>query len=365
MLWVVTYSMPGLFWLHRRWPHLQLSVYLDDLVLGCEGTFQHVSETLVEASGDLNAMIQDEETGFGASVAMEKLAVAASSRQLANAVRRGLGAWAGRVPATADAATNLGIDFLSGARRGAVNLATLKKRKGKARLRCRRLMKVRSWLPAGKGRVGRIFLAGLRPQVGFGSKVNGVSTTELKSLQSQLSRGFPPGAGASLSLKLAVMGDPAAGIEVGPLLQLHLEAWKSAAGMPHSIGLRELQRRWRLAQPWAVKDWKKVRGPLGAAALTFKRLDWQVKEESPLSVISDRGDEIVLLEHSPKLIKAMVMESVQRQKERKAAAKLKLPWQGGEAPRVLVDPVCSFLRSTKKTPVQKGTIRSVACGRSC
>ena len=37
MLWVVTYSMPGLLWLHERWPHLQLSVYLDDLVLGCEG----------------------------------------------------------------------------------------------------------------------------------------------------------------------------------------------------------------------------------------------------------------------------------------------------------------------------------------
>ena len=112
------------------------------------------------------------------------------------------------------------------------------------------------------------------------------------------------------------------------MLQLHLEAWKSAAGLPHSIGLGELQRRWRLAQPWAVKDWKKVRGPLGAAVLTFKRLGWQVKEESPLSVISDRGDEIILLEHSPKLFKAMVMESVQRQKERKAAAKLKLPWQG-------------------------------------
>ena len=35
---------------------------------------------------------------------------------------------------------------------------------------------------------------------------------------------------------------------------------------------------------------------------------------------------------------------------------------GGEAPRVLVDPVCSLLRSSKKTPVQKGIIRSVACG---
>ena len=88
---------------------------------------------------------------MGASVAMEKVAVAASSRHLANAVRRGLGAWAGRVPATADAATNLGIDFLSGARRGEVNLATLRKRRSKARLRCRRLMRVRSWLPAGRG----------------------------------------------------------------------------------------------------------------------------------------------------------------------------------------------------------------------
>ena len=102
---------------------------------------------------------------------------------------------------------------------------------------------MRSWLPAGRGRIGRIFLAGLRPQVGFGSKVNGVSTAELKSLQSQLSRGFPPGAGASLRLKLAVMGDPAAGIEVGPVLQLRLEAWKSAVGFPQSIGPGELQ--WR------------------------------------------------------------------------------------------------------------------------
>ena len=47
------------------------------------------------------------------------------------------------------------------------------------------------------------------------------------------------------------------------------------------------------------------------------------------------------------------MEAVQRQKERKAAAKLKLPWQGEEAPRVLVDPVCAFLRSSKKTPCKR------------
>ena len=84
------------------------------------------------------------------------------------------------------------------------------------------------------------------------------------------------------------MGDPAAGIEVGPLLQLHLEAWKSAARQPHSIGLGELQRRWRLAQPWTVKDWKRARGPLGAAALTFKRFGWQVKEAgNPLSCLHE------------------------------------------------------------------------------
>ena len=59
------------------------------------------------------------------------------SRQLANAVGGGLGAWAGRVPATAGAAIDLGIDFLSGARKGGANLVTLRKRKGKARPRCR------------------------------------------------------------------------------------------------------------------------------------------------------------------------------------------------------------------------------------
>ena len=104
---------------------------------------------------------------------------------------RGLGAWAGRVPATTDAATNLGIDFLSGARTGGANLVTLRKRKGKARPRCR------------------------------------------------------------------------------------------------------------------------------------------VKEGSPFSVIRDRGDEDILRGRSAKLVEAMVMESGQRQRERMAAARLKLPWQGG------------------------------------
>ena len=106
-LWVVTYSLRPLEQFHRQWPMLGLSVYLGDLSISKEGKEEEVLEDLTLASIDLNAMVQARVTGLGASVAMDKLGVAASNPRLAKKLAQAIGVWAGAVEAGDEAPINL------------------------------------------------------------------------------------------------------------------------------------------------------------------------------------------------------------------------------------------------------------------
>ena len=64
-------------------------------------------------------MVQARVSGLGASVAMGKLGVAASTPWLAKKLTQAIGVWAGAVEAGEEAPINLGVDYVPGAKRGA------------------------------------------------------------------------------------------------------------------------------------------------------------------------------------------------------------------------------------------------------
>ena len=84
---------------------------------------------LAEAFED---MVRNEEIGFGASLALDKLAITGSSEMVVQLLRRRLGRLAGPDPGVNAAAANLGIDFRPGQARGKVKQGKWLQRLAKA-----------------------------------------------------------------------------------------------------------------------------------------------------------------------------------------------------------------------------------------
>ena len=159
---------------------------------------------------------------------------------------------------------------------------------------------------AGRSRLSLIYTAGVKPGLGFGAKVNGLSATEIRQMRSILGQGLHPRAsGASLTAKLAVHGHPGAELEVAPILAWHAEVWRAGNNLPGPhLDLRQLSRRWQRSRAEEVKSWKHARGPLVAMALIMQRIGWKISSTTGLMMTDDQGTNVVLLQCGPQALQA-------------------------------------------------------------
>ncbi len=107
--------------------------------------------------------------------------------------------------------------------------------------------------------------------------------------------------------------------------------------------------------------WKKVRGPMGAAALTAARIGWKLGD--PFHVIDQDGTDFLLTNTSPALVRKAASDALRTSIERKVAAK----WADEEGQfrgrRVCLDFVTSAVRTCRHlSPHQRGIMRAVTCG---
>eukprot|EP00973_Karenia_brevis_P093341 12416909-Karenia_brevis.AAC.1 len=104
---------------------------------------------------------------LGVSISHGKLATVSTSSSLLKRLGVRLKAFAGEC---ASAGKNLGIDYAPGVARG-VKGATkvLRKRLGSMHMRAKKLKKWTKRLLRDKGRMGKIYTAGLRPAVDYGA----------------------------------------------------------------------------------------------------------------------------------------------------------------------------------------------------
>ena len=104
-----------------------------------------------------------------------------------------------------------------------------------------------------------------------------------------------------------------------------------------------------------------MRGPIGAAVLSAKRLQWNVNH--PYLWVNDRGDELSLLEARPRLVEWHVRQSWERLISRRVARKLQA--QGFDAQDTVgfavVRQVLNSNAGSQLTTLQKGALRAVAC----
>ncbi len=362
---------------------VKLDTFVDDLTLAAIGPPAAVIDDLTTAHQMMIDMVNDE---MECSLAENKTAITATARPVAAAIARRL-----RLPGgTRAAATLLGIDCTAAACRSSLRGGSRKAARLKAAMaRKRRLKHLQRAI--GK-RARKIFIAGVQPAAAYGGQVWGFDDGEVMKLRRLAAAALKPsGKCRSLQASLLWHDLPTADAEHAPILQLSRMVWRAVAEREDAISrgssvsdlrqwwesaaaqfgpvVQELEQRMTVARehneelPRAVtaRLWRKVRGPLAAAALTAARIGWRF--DDVFSIRDQRGATFLLTNTSPALVKKLAAEAMKEDIERRIAAK----WAASEpryhGRRACLDFVASAVRNCSKlSPYQKGIMRAVTCG---
>ncbi len=109
------------------------------------------------------------------------------------------------------------------------------------------------------------------------------------------------------------------------------------------------------------REWKNVKGPIGAAVLSLQRLGWDMP--SPFVVVDDWGEEIPLTRTSPAMLAELLRDATTRALERYAGARAADGDTEFEGRRLCADQVRQQLATDKKlTREGKAAAVSTICG---
>ena len=161
-----------------RHPRVSLCSYVDDEGVMAEGSIRDVTRNLKAAALDLHRVMTDQ---LHVGLAAEKMATVGSSRKAFLSIRDALGPLAGDAGYSA---CNLGVDFAPGAARASAWGGEKRiSRFAAARQRCKKLHRIRRWLPRGRQRMNKIFLTGAKPAMVYGAAVLGMTDAELRRVR--------------------------------------------------------------------------------------------------------------------------------------------------------------------------------------
>ena len=217
----------------------------------------------------------------------------------------------------------LGVDFSAGRKRR----EWLRQSKQSNRFAA---VKTRRWRlkiiskAGGAARARKLITAGVAPSALYGVEVTGCDDSMLLQLRRTAAAAAPPRAqGRSLDVALGLSRiDPTARATAGPMVRWASEVWEATSLCSNrALGIVELRNAWRSVNPWGVQRWGDVRGPMGAAAMSAKRVGWNTAD--PFRWYNEEGTELHLGECSPALIKWHIESSVRRMIERRIATKTK------------------------------------------
>ena len=295
-------------------PSVDFDVYIDDLQIAAQGSQDQVAERIVAAAVDLKRAVQDE---IMAELAQHKAATVATSTRLAKRIRRALGDDGGiEVSDT----TALGIDFSCGRRRGGTKMGKVRMRLKTVAGRRRRIALICK-ASKGRGQPHKLVKAGVLPTALYGASVTGLSDTQLLGLRRTCAAGTAPRAqGRSLDVALQLSGlDPTAAATGAPMLRWAQEVWNTTGGLDtRALHIKLLRTAWEKVQKEAPKRWRQVRGPIGAAIMSGRRLGWDM--EHAFEWRTDAGVTVRLAQDSPALVKWHIEQSARRSIERRVAS---------------------------------------------
>ncbi len=184
---------------------------------------------------------------------------------------------------------------------------------------------------------------------------------------------------------------PTAAAELAPLHQLARATWSAVTARDEAeargASVADIRRWWQsasgyfgpLAMQYAEKIaeakrsggevpkaftrglWKKVRGPMGAAALTAARVGWRLGD--PFHVYDQDGTDFLLTNTSPALVRKLACDALRTSIERKVATKWAVEEEQYRGRRACLDFVTTAVKTCKHlSPHQRGIMRAVTCG---
>ena len=326
---------------------LYLSVYIDDYSLNAVGPERYVSSHIKESAAMLADLVRSE---LHSTISEDKASLISSCPKLGVALRKFFGGLSGSSVSTA---VNLGVDDTVGRSRRRPKMAPkFHQRKKVLKTRVKRIARARAIL----GRHARkIFASGGLAAATYGSEIHGVSNYELDNLRRAFGRVVKPSSGSrSLTTLTILEQDPCWFPSVSPVVRYAKEIWSNQLReFEFLIPFSQLREAWSSAFTAEDCTWRSCSGPLSAARLSLERIGWSMEDFATLT--TDMGVKISLTTTSPKLIKRMLHQGVLRSLERSSGQKL------GFENRSCFDVVKAQLRSSKLSPLQKGSLKCFAC----
>jgi hypothetical protein len=337
-------------------PRCDFTSFIDDEFLGFLARRCNVVKEVKEAVLRFEELFEED---MQCKLAYTKITSTATCPVVAKAITSALGKLAGQAGTTCDAVPNLGIDLHMPGRRG--KLPTKRRQRfAKAKRLRTRYGRIRRWLRRGKQRVCRLFHGQLKAATAYGAAVNGFDDGEISSLRSTLLSESPPRQqGVSLTLRLAVLGDPAWKEALAPARTWARLVWSSLTapllGMPTT---GELMRMWN-ASAKRVNDettWSNSLGPMARVQLCLRRIGWHCISFAQWE--DQYGHVVNLGLSSPALIDQFMEQAMQRAMDYAAAAKLgKDQFQE----RVCTDQIRQMCKSKRFTPWEKYVAVAAPC----
>ena len=172
----------------------------------------------------------------------------------------------------------------------------------------------------------------------------------------------PCAARRSLETTLLIHGDCSAKSQLACITRYGKEVWEAAARwQPDVVPLSDLPATWQANS--TITSWQQVRGPVGAAILTLRRLGWQA--DLPFAWKDDRGLEVVVPRHTPAALQLLLLDAQQRWEQRRLAKRVGMqPANPRRAARACTEHLRSLIKD-KQSPLnqaEKGALLGVCTG---
>ena len=324
-----------------------LDVYIDDYGHSVQARPCSIVSLVIEAATELHHVITED---MECTISLDKAALVCSSSSHGIRIKKLLGPLAGTPK---DSAANLGMDETAGlGRRGGKRGNKFATRRRVFKQRLARFKRCRAML----GRhTCRIFTAGPLTGLTYDAETHGISDYELANTRRSLASTLKPSAGQrSLTSLLILYNDPTWRAAVAPIMRFSKEVWGSQVRLTdRALSFGVLGRAWKTVLcDTPAPTWRQVRGPLQAMRLSLVRIGWHMPAWHTL--VNDFGDQIQLTTCSPALVADFLFEGVIRMHQRAVGDKLGMG-------RMCFDVVASELRRSAYAPIERGTVRLLAC----
>ena len=339
-----------------------LDIYIDDITMSGAGMESLEVETrVVKAAKDMEKVVRCELKG---SISIKKAAVVASDEKLAQSIRDKLGKLGGQ---KTKYAANLGIDYGAGKKRGKASGKIRTARFLKGTRRKAKIKTLRSLI--GPRLTANVFTTGVLTAIAHGAEINGISDSELRTVQGiAAAASVPSAAGRSMAATRLLKENGVWRAATATAARWQKEAWRAKRGSwKAKLNTTELESAWNTTHKsqheWYASDgkarWSATRGPVGATALTLNRLGWAAVSWDHWT--DDLGISRVIGEYSPKMFMGFLEASVRRGEERRVAKSNGHVSLAGR--RACADVPRAYIKAKKNSRVKKAVV-AAACSNS-